>query len=245
MKSILVYDWSLRIFHWGFAGSLTAALVLGLAVGEHSPWFSWHIFFGIAAGFFLLLRLVLGVVGSRYSRFARMPVGLSKAMAYARGLFAGGAARHAGHNPGSAWAALAMFAAVPALLVTGLWAGRDPWEDMHGFLAYALLAVIGLHLAGLAWHTIQHRENIAVAMITGRKIGRPEDAIASARPAWALVMVVAATAWIGELFINQRAATTSVRLPLTNFSVPLGEGEEGKPSEKSRSEHQRKSRGDH
>lgn len=30
---------------------------------------------------------------------------------------------------------------------------------------------------GLAWHTIRHRENIALAMVTGRKLGKPEDGI--------------------------------------------------------------------
>jgi cytochrome b len=198
-----------------------------LAVDKHSALFSWHILFGIAAGFLLLLRIVLGFVGSRYARFSRMPVRPAQVIDYVRGLLNGGAKRHAGHSPGSAWAALAMFAAVPALLATGLWAGRDPWEEVHGFLAYALMAVIGIHLAGLVWHTVQHRENIAVAMVSGRKLGRPEDAIASAQPAWALAFVVAATAWIGGLFMNHRAGAPSVRLPLTSFTIPLGEGKEG------------------
>ena len=42
MKSILVYDASLRIFHAAFAASLTAALVLALAVDKHSAWFAWQ-----------------------------------------------------------------------------------------------------------------------------------------------------------------------------------------------------------
>lgn len=229
MKSILVYDFALRFFHWAFAASLTAALVIALTADEHSALFDWHILCGLAAGFLLLLRIALGLVGSRYARFSHLPLRPTQLIGYARGSLAGGGAqRHPGHNPGSAWAAVAMFAAVPALLATGLWAGRDPWEDIHGVLAYALLAVIGLHLAGLVWHTLRHRENIAGAMLSGRKIGRPEDAIASAQPAWALVFVVAATAWIGGLFANHRAHSSSVRLPLTSFTVPLGgAGEDG------------------
>jgi cytochrome b len=242
MKKILVYDVSLRIFHAALAASLTAALVLALAVDQHSALFAWHILLGLAAGFLLLLRIVLGLVGSRYARFARMPVGPTQVIAYGRGLLNGQGTRHAGHNPGSAWAALAMFTLVPALLATGWWAGREPWEDVHGFLAYALIAVIGVHLAGLGWHTLQQRENIAMAMLSGRKVGRPEDAIASAQPAWALVFVVAATAWIGGLFANHRAGATSIRLPLTSVTVPLGESHEG---EKTRSDGKRKHRDEH
>ncbi len=242
MKSILVYDISLRIFHAAFAASLTAALVLALTVDKHSAWFAWHILFGLAAGFLLLLRIVHGFVGSRYARFAHLPVGRAQVVAYVRGLLNGQARRHAGHNPGSAWAALVMFTLVPALLATGSWASREQWEDVHDFLAYALTAVIGVHLAGLVWHTVQHRENIATAMLTGRKIGRPEDAIASSQPAWAVVFVVAAAAWIGGLFANHRAGAASIRLPLTNVTVPLGEDHDG---EKTRSDGKRKHRDDH
>lgn len=228
MKSILVYDFSLRLFHWAFAASITASLILALAVDEHSALFRWHMIFGIVAGFLLLLRLVLGLVGSRYSRFSRMPLGPMQLIAYARSLFATGAKRHPGHSPGSAWAAVAMFTAVPAILATGLWAGRDPWEEIHAILAYALMAVIGAHLAGIAWHTIKHRENIAASMISGRKLGEPADAIASAQPMWALVFTIAATAWIGGLFSNYRSGAPSIRLPLSTITVDLGEGKEGK-----------------
>jgi cytochrome b len=198
--------------------------------------------FGIVAGFLLLLRVVLGVIGSRYSRFSRMPLGPMQLIAYARSLFATGAKRHPGHSPGSAWAAVAMFAAVPAILATGLWASRDPWEEIHGILAYALMTVIGAHLAGIAWHTIKHRENIAASMISGRKLGAPADAISSAQPVLALVFTVAAMAWIGGLFSNYRTGAPNIRLPLANITVDLGEGNESKMP---RSDGKRKHRDNH
>jgi cytochrome b len=242
MKSILVYDFSLRLFHWAFAAAITASVVLGLAADEHSALFRWHMIFGIVAGFLLLLRVVLGVIGSRYSRFSRMPLGPMQLIAYARSLFATGAKRHPGHSPGSAWAAVAMFAAVPAILATGLWASRDPWEEIHGILAYALMTVIGAHLAGIAWHTIKHRENIAASMISGRKLGEPADAISSAQPVLALVFTVAAMAWIGGLFSNYRTGAPNIRLPLANITVDLGEGNESKMP---RSDGKRKHRDNH
>ncbi len=228
MRSILVYDLPLRLFHWAFAGALTASLGIALLADEHSPLFAWHILFGLAAGFLLLLRIVLGFVGARYARFSHLPVQPGKVFAYLRGLFDRHAGRHVGHSPGSAWAALAMFTAVPLLLATGLWAQRDPWEDLHGFLAYALIAVIGLHLAGLVWHTIRHRENIAAAMITGRKPGEPAEAIASAQPGWALAGVVATVAWLGGLVSNYDAAAAKVRLPITGPTIELGEARDSK-----------------
>ena len=241
-KIILVWDLSLRFFHWAFAASLVAALGLALVCDKHDALFAWHMLFGIAAVALLLLRLVLGVGGSRYARFSRLPVGPREIFSYFRSVFRGGAARHVGHNPGSALAALAMFLLVPSLLATGLGGSRDPWEDLHGGLAYGLLAVIGVHLAGLVWHAVRHRENVALLMITGRKEGRPEDGLASAHPGWALGCAIAATAWIGGLFANHDPAAARVRLPFTGTYIQLGESDGGV---KARVKERRKHRDDH
>lgn len=99
---------------------------------------------------------------------------------------------YAGNNPGSATAALLMFILVPAMFITGIAYGGEAVEELHEPFAWALLAVIVLHLAGVAWHTIRHRENIALAMITGRKTGHQEDAIPSAHPIWGGVILLAA-----------------------------------------------------
>ena len=141
-----------------------------------------------------------------------------------------------------ALAALAMFILVPSLLATGLGGSRDPWEDLHGGLAYGLLAVIGVHLAGLVWHAVRHHENVALSMIPGRKEGRPEDGLASAHPGWALGCAIAATAWIGGLFANHDPAAARVRLPFTGTSIQLGESDGGV---KARVKERRKHRDDH
>jgi cytochrome b len=226
-RSILVWDLSLRFFHWAFAAALGASLGLALIGGKHSALFSWHMLFGFAAGFLLLLRVVMGLVGSRYARFTRLPVRPALVIGYFRGLFTGGTARYVGHNPGCALAAVAMFLLVPLLIATGLGGSRDPWEEIHGVLAYGLLGIIGLHLLGLLWHRVRHGENIAMSMITGRKLGRPEDGLASSHPVWALGCLLAAGAWIGGLFANHNVAASQVRLPLTGPTIQLSEREAG------------------
>ncbi len=74
MKKILVWDIPARLFHWAFAGSLTAAIAIGFLVDDDAPLFQLHMLFGIVALFLLGVRVVMGVVGSRYSRFASFPV---------------------------------------------------------------------------------------------------------------------------------------------------------------------------
>jgi hypothetical protein len=103
-------------------------------------------------------------------------------------------------------------------------------EELHEVFAWALLAVIVMHLARLAWHTIRHRENISLAMVTGKKAGKPDDAIGSAHAVWGVVLMLAAALWIAALFAGFNASRASVKLPGIGVTLQLGESElcEGK-----------------
>ena len=74
MTKILVWDLPARLFHWAFASSLTVAMGIGFLVEHEQPLFQLHMIFGIIALFLLAVRVVLGLVGSRYSRFASFPL---------------------------------------------------------------------------------------------------------------------------------------------------------------------------
>ena len=134
---------------------------------------------------------------------------------------------YAGNNPGSATAAVLMFLLVPALFVSGIEYGGETGEELHELFAWALLAVIVLHLAGLAWHTFRHRENIALVMLTGKKNGKPEDAISSAHPVWGAILLIVAGLWIAALFANYNSKASTVKLPVIGVTLQLGESESG------------------
>ncbi len=225
MNKILVWDIPARIFHWIFAGSIVAALAIGLLVDEDHPLFRAHMLFGIVALFMVVIRLIMGVVGSRYSRFSSYPIRPSEVVRYMADAVTSKTKLFAGNNPGSALAALMMFALVIALFVTGVGSGGEDVGELHGALAWALAAVVALHIAGLAWHTIRHRENISLAMVTGRKTGVPEDAIRSSHPLWGAVMLVFCGLWIAALFGGYNALTGAVKIPLTGATLQLGEQE--------------------
>jgi cytochrome b len=225
MKTILVWDFPTRLLHWAFAFSVSASLLIALSVDEDSPLFQLHMLFGLLAAFFVVVRVVWGVIGSKHAQFLRFPLGPMALIGYLRELFARNGRRFAGHNPGAAWAAIAMFALVILLVATGLGGSGEAFEDVHEVLAYVLLSMIGLHLAGLAWHTIRHRENIAASMVTGRKEGDPAEEIRSARPLWALGLLVGGATWVAALFINHDPKTATVRIPVVGTVVQLGEKE--------------------
>ena len=225
MKKILIWDIPARLFHWAFAGSLTAAIVIGFLVDDDAPLFQLHMLFGIVALFLLCVRVVIGVIGSRHSRFANFPVHPREIIGYMVSAAISKTKLYAGNNPGSAVATVLMFLLVPALFISGIGTGGEALEELHEAFAWALLVVIVMHLAGLAWHTIRHRENISLAMITGKKSGNAEDAISSSHALWGVVIAIVAAVWIAALFVGHNAKTAMVKLPGTGVTLHLGETE--------------------
>jgi len=224
---ILVWDIPARLFHLAFAASLTAAIGIGFLMDDDDPLFQLHMIFGIVALFLLLIRVVMGIVGSRYSRFSSFPVQPREVVSYMINAAVSKTKRYAGNNPGSAVAAVIMFLLVPALFISGIGYGGGEVEELHEAFAWALIAVIVLHLAGLAWHTIRHQENISLAMVTGQKTGNMQDAISSSHGAWGAAITILAGAWIAALFATHNAREATIKVPGIGLTLQLGENESG------------------
>jgi cytochrome b len=166
---VRVWDPVVRVFHW--------SLVAGFA----TAWFSanraedLHTWVGYGTGGLILLRLVWGVVGTRYARFASFVTGPVGVAAYLLTMLKGSEARYIGHNPAGGAMVLALMAGVMGLVVTGwmqftdAYYGEDWVTNLHGLIADGLLALILLHLGGVALASLRHHENLVRAMITGRK----------------------------------------------------------------------------
>ena len=166
---IRVWDALVRLLHW----TLAPAVLLAYATGEHAG--SFHERVGYVALAAAALRVAWGFVGSaraRFTDFVPRPALLAR---YSRDVLAGREPRYVGHNPlGGAWI-VAMLALVLAAGGTG-WAlavlgehGHRALEHWHEGLANVLLAAAAVHVAGVAWESLRHGENLVRAMVTGRK----------------------------------------------------------------------------
>lgn len=223
-QRVLVWDWPIRIFHWGFALSAGTALVIALATEEDGPLFMWHMPLGITAAFFLVLRGMLALFGSRTNRLSSLFFTPRETLRYFGGVINRNAPRYGVHNPGSAMNSLLMFVLIPLLVWSGV--RGEAGEDLHGVLAYVLLGSMVLHVAGLALHQIRHREAIALSMFHGYK---RVTAALQPTPAhrWSgLALAVVALAWTAQLFQHLDPDRVTLRIPVLGSTLSLGEGEE-------------------
>lgn len=64
------------------------------------------------------------------------------------------------------------------LQTTDRYWGSEFLELVHTSLAWGLLGLIALHLAGVVFTSLRHRENLVRAMVTGRKPAPQGDDVA-------------------------------------------------------------------
>jgi cytochrome b len=164
-----VWDAPVRVLHWLLAASIAAAWLTSDSTGRA------HEYIGYAAAAVVLARLGWGRLGNRYARFSQFVRAPAALWQYLRAVLAGRAARHLGHNPLGGAMVVALLACVGGVAFSGwltttdlLWGYAWPVR-VHQALAWLLVGLIVLHVAGVLLTSWQHRENLVAAMITGDK----------------------------------------------------------------------------
>jgi cytochrome b len=223
--TIRTWDLPTRLFHWTLAGLFIGAFAVAHVAEEHNPAFAIHMVLGLILLAALAFRLAWGVVGSRHARFGAFLYSPAALVGYLKDAFAGRDRPTPGHNPGSSWAIYGMLLLPLALVTTGLLAQpkREFFEDLHGALGWVMLAAVAAHLAGLAFHTWRHRENIALSMITGQRRGEPEQAIGSSHPVAALVFLVVVGGWATVVLRGHDPVAKVVRVPALGLTFPVAQ----------------------
>ena len=202
-----VWDAPVRITH-----ALFIACVAGAWLTRGAEHTDWHAVFGYAALAALVFRIVWGFVGPPHARFSGFSYSPKQAVGYLLSALRGSVRHYTGHNPAGSWAVYLLLALIAATCISGIiasaalhqmgfLAGTISFEmgdlsfSLHEWLAWIVLATVALHLAGVAWGSRVHHENLAAAMVTGRKIAHePGAADAPARLGLAAAILLVAIA---------------------------------------------------
>ena len=230
MKSkTLIWDWPIRIFHLLFALMVLGALGFSF-LGEHTSYFQWHMLFGICAGFLLLMRFVLGLIGSKPYHVSELASSFKQLPEYLRGYFGKDLQSYAGHNPLAWLVYLMMFVSLFMTVFTGINMRYDWAEDIHSVFAWLTLICIALHLVGIAVHSFRFKEAVALSMVHGRKQVEAEVNSVKSKPLLGAFILVIFGVFGIQLLANYQPGSEQIQLPWIGTTIYLEEGE-GESSE--------------
>lgn len=211
--SVKVWDLPVRIIHWGLALSVFGAWLTRELEGD---WFAWHTRCGYAVLVLVLTRIVWGLIGTRYARFADFVRGPTTVVKYIKEIRrSSGDSQHLGHNPLGALMIIALLTMLLMQAVTGLFANDQIFETgpLFGYVSVAvsdqlttwhkqifdvLWIAIWVHVAAALFYLSVLGQNLIVPMLTGRKSGAADQGIRSSRTAWAvfIALVIGAALWV-------------------------------------------------
>lgn len=202
---VLVWDLPTRVFHW----TLVVCFFSAMATGDPDRFRDLHVFFGYVVLGLICFRIFWGFAGSRYARFKSFLYGPRAALAYLADVMAARAERHLGHNPAGSAGIYLLLTLGLVICVTGIvtlgaeeaqgifreLADRPLGEftrALHEVLSWLMFALVLAHIGGVVIESLVHRENLAKAMFTGRKIAAVDEGIRSSHPWIAVAILVCA-----------------------------------------------------
>jgi len=183
-EQVKVWDVPVRLFHW----SLVLGFVLAYLSAEIHI-LDVHVLIGYFLIGLLLFRVFWGFAGNQYARFKSFVFSPQETLSYVRSLRSGHPAHYYGHNPAGAVMVFGLLALLAAIFLSGLvtlavidfegpllFLANQVSDDTsyffrhaHDFFVDVALLLIPLHLLGVVAGTIQHKENLVRAMVTGMK----------------------------------------------------------------------------
>jgi cytochrome b len=133
------WDLAARLLHWGLAVSIVPVYLF--EGGERA-----HNWIGYLAALFVLIRLQRGL----FKKFPRANL-------------------LAGATYGAIWGITLALALTGWLYGTDKYFGEEWISELHTWLAYGLLSLIGLHLAGLVIDSVRFQRRTWMRMIDGQE----------------------------------------------------------------------------
>lgn len=177
-----VWDIPTRIVHWSLV------IFIGLSWWSvENKRMDIHYWSGLILIGLAVFRIYWGFAGPETARFARFLKGPRAVFGYVGKLFKPDYRASFGHNPLGALSVIALLLVVAVQAVMGLFASDTSYvssgplsslvdyetseeiTELHEDFFNIVLAVIGLHLAAIAFYLVGKRINLIGPMITGRR----------------------------------------------------------------------------
>lgn len=219
-RPVRVWDLPTRLFHWLLAlaviGLVTTAKIGGAAMTAHMR-------LGLFVLGLLLFRLIWGLVGGHWSRFANFFYAPATILRYLRGGSRAGEHHEVGHNPLGSLSVFGMLAILLVQVSTGLVADDEiatvgplnkyvatatglaatSWHKTWG--QWIVITLVLLHVAAIVGYLVVKKTNLVRPMFSGDKtlpaaVPAARDDLATR--GLALVLAVAAggvVAWVIRL----------------------------------------------
>ena len=183
-EQVKVWDLPVRLFHW----CLVLGFVLAYLTAE-AHILDVHVLIGYGLIGLLVFRVFWGFAGNHYARFKSFLFSPQETLTYVSALRSGHPAHYYGHNPAGALMVFGLLAILLAILASGLvtlgvidyegplaFLANEVTDDTsyffrhaHDFFVDVALLMIPLHLLGVVAGSLQHKENLVKAMVTGMK----------------------------------------------------------------------------
>lgn len=167
--TVRVWDPLVRIFHWTVVlGILLDYFVLTTGKSSHR-----YVGYGVAAA--LSVRVIWGFIGSRHARFSDFVTSPRTIVSHLATAMTPRGRRYVGHNPAGGAMILALMTLIALTCLTGWMQGLDAFwgvewvQQVHTLCSNLIIAMAAIHVFAAIMESVLHRENLILAMITGRK----------------------------------------------------------------------------
>ena len=220
LPPVRVWDLPTRAFHWLLAACVIGS-VISAKIGGNAM--AWHFRLGYVVFTLILFRLIWGVVGGRWSRFASFIYAPATTLRYLRGENRPGDHLDVGHNPLGAFSVFGLLAVLAAQVATGLFADDEisntgplikfvsgatselltHWHKRYG--QWLVIGLVLLHIGAIVFYLQRKKLNLMQPMLTGDKplgAGVPASADGAANRVLAALLVAgcaALVAWLVSL----------------------------------------------
>lgn len=207
-RTVKVWDLPTRVFHWCLVFFVLLSWLTGDDDAEGAA-FVLHVFSGYAVFLLVLFRVLWGFAGNRFARFAAFVTGRRAVGRHLGSVLRLKPERHLGHNPAGGWMIVALLGVLALTTVTGMLAAAEKAGAlMHGIVPVfvskgaagvhhvlgdnLILLLVAIHLLGVVVESLLERQNLARAMLTGRK--RTDDPAATDATGGSLILALASGA---------------------------------------------------